>query len=269
MERHRRHVITKLWETYSIRRACFPCFEMGNQKGSMNQKCYEMIRFVYKLRIILMCHNFVLTTGNLHRMEKPPTIEVPYARVYQGNIWQPKGIVKSQVFCCSLLVFQEIFQKRLGEIWRKESESVSMFVQNCRLVKHFNLWASFLFILACDYKKMWVVTQQTIIKTCETKIQPPKVIDGPLKWRHFWGAFGFLRRKKEGFLDVFLICTFTSQLKTNNWNWRQQKKTLSFGERIQCSFSNRIFFPACENFHLGSLVMSLFSRRYGRWSIRS
>lgn len=68
---------------------------------------------------------------------------------------------------------------------------------NCRSVKHCNLWASFLFILACDYKKMWVVTQQKMIKTCETKIQPPKKIVGPLKWRHFWGAFGFLRRKKE------------------------------------------------------------------------
>lgn len=197
---------------------------------------------------------------------KPPTIQVPYARVNHGNIWQPKGIVKSQDFCCSLLVivFQEIFQKRLGlgEIWRKESESVSLLV-----TKTFQFMGQL--ILTCDYKKTWVVTQQKIVKTCETKIQPPKKIVGPLKWRHFWGAFGFLRRKKDFFLDVCLICTFTSQLKTNNWNWRQQKKTLSFGKRIQCSFSKRIFFPACENFHLGSLVMSPFSRRYGRWSIRS
>lgn len=230
MEHHRRHVITKLWETYSIRRACFQCFEMGNQKGPMNQKCYEMIRFFSTNSGSSSCVSHVSQFCPDHWQPasngKPPTIQVPYARVNHGSIWQPKGIVKCQVFCCSLLVFQEIFQKRLGEIWRKESKSVSVFVQNCRLVKHFNFWASFLFILACDYKKMWVVTQQNY-QNLRNKNSTPK--ENRWTLTPLLGCFRILKEKKEGFLDVFLICTFTSQLKTNNWNWRQHNKTLSFG----------------------------------------
>ena len=73
---------------------------------------------------------------------------------------------------------------------------MSVFVQNCRLVKHFNLWASFLFILACDYKKMWVVTQQTNYQNLRNKNSTPKENRWTLEMTPLLGCFRILKEKK-------------------------------------------------------------------------
>ena len=94
MEHHRRHVINKALGNIFNSTSLFSCFEMGNQKVLWIRNAMKWFCFFRQTQdhphVYLMCHNFVLDHWQPASNGKPPTIQVPYARVNHGSIWQPK-----------------------------------------------------------------------------------------------------------------------------------------------------------------------------------